>query len=191
MMVPGAATPSSGGLRAPFTPRAPRLPGAPAANVAPRPRVARTHRPSGRPHRHPRRPGGGPWWQPWAPSWGYWPDWAPGYWSDWGVWVTDLVPVDDVDTVVLWIDRCSPEYEAALAAGMLSLPSYWEGYPVVVRYTCGTEVDGLSGMDLPSGPKVIAAGAAVGGVIGYVVGRKLGALIGAGLGAGAGWYLGS
>lgn len=195
----GAPMPGAGG-RAPFTPHGPaRLPGGrvpppagarPAGARAPRPNVGRGHRPLGRPHRHPTRPWNRPWWQPWAPVWGYWPDWAPGWWADWGVWITDVVPVDDVPYVVLWVDRCSPEYAAAVAAGTLQLPDYWEGYPVLVRYTCGTEVDGesLAGIVLPVSSAKIAVGAAAGGLVGYIIGRAKGGLLGAALGGAAGWW---
>lgn len=140
--------------------------------------------PHGHPHGHHGRPHGWGWNRPWLPFWGFWPGWAPYWWADWGVWATDLVD----GCVVVWIDRCDPEYEVAVANGTFAIPEEWDGYPVCPVWTCGETIEdeALAGFgDLGStsfGLKTaigVGLSAALGGALGFVLGGKRGALIGA------------
>lgn len=88
------------------------------------------------------KPGKWPWWKPWGGGGaGFWPGWAPWWWGNWGGWATDVVYVYDAPYVLIWIDYCSDEYARAYADGTLEIPEYWEGYPVLVQWTCGEVVD--------------------------------------------------
>jgi hypothetical protein len=93
----------------------------------------------GKPFHHHKRPGFFNWWQPWFPWAGWWPDWGPWWWPTWGIWLTDLIEVGGSPYVIVWVDRCSPEYAQAIADGTLDIPEYYEGYRVLVQYTCGQE----------------------------------------------------
>ena len=150
LVAPGTRTPASvhPGMRAPAHPgargpaRAPggvRAPRHRPAGVRPSPRHHPHHKHPGRPFRS-GRPFGFGWWQPWFPFWGWWADWAPWWWADWGIWLTDLVDVEGTPYVVIWVDECSDEYAQAVADGTFEIPDTYEGYPVLVRYTCGTEL---------------------------------------------------
>jgi len=140
------------------------------------------HAPHGHAHGHHGRPRGWRWNRPWLPFWGFWPGWAPWWWADWGIWYTDVVD----GCVILWIDRCSEEYAAALANGSFVIPEEWDGYPVCPVWTCGEVVEGEAfagefGQPAVSAKMIIGAGAAAafGGILGFVLGGKRGALIGA------------
>lgn len=50
--------------------------------------------------------------------------------------------------MVVWIDRCSPDWAAVLEAGEFDLPPEYAGYPIVIRYTCGELVEPPEGEDL-------------------------------------------
>jgi hypothetical protein len=126
-----------------------------------------------------KKPGNWPWWKPWYPHAGYWSDWAPAWWTGWGVVNADMTYVDALPYVVVWIDRCSPEWAQAFAAGTAQLPTEYDGLPVIVRYTCGN----LAEMeDVPGTPaygavetqlnwKRVAVWAAVGGAFGLAFGE--------------------
>lgn len=43
--------------------------------------------------------------------------------------------------VVIWVDRCSEEYIRAFSSGTVQLPETWDGYPVMIQWTCGEELD--------------------------------------------------
>lgn len=123
------------------------------------------------------KPSNWPWWKPWFPYASFWPDWAPGWWTGWGVVNADLVDVGLEPHVVLWIDRCSPEWAEAFRSGTAAIPTDYDGWPVIVRYTCGnlSEMESVPGTpaygatDAPSvAPAVLlVAGLAVG--VGIVV----------------------
>lgn len=133
---PGKFGPGGGGFK---TPKMPKGPGH-GFKPAPKPHPKHGH-PKGKPHPHFHKPGNWPWWQPFFPNFGFWPDWAPGWWPNWGVWATDVVFIERDPYVVIWIDRCSDEYALALANGTFSVPEFYDGYPVIVRWTCGDVVE--------------------------------------------------
>jgi len=128
----------------------------------------------GKPKPGPKKPGGWPWWKPWYPHAGYWPDWAPTWWIGWGVVNADMLYVDDLPYVVVWIDRCSPEWAQAFAAGTAQLPTEYDGLPVIVRYTCGNLAEMES---VPGTPAYGAAEEESSGVGSFLFGLGLGALI--------------
>jgi hypothetical protein len=85
------------------------------------------------------------------------------------VWLVDLV--DDV--VVWWVDTCSPDYELAVQQGVFAVPEVWEGYPVRVVYTCGTEIVqavGIGAFEILKVPKEAWPWTIGGGVAGSLLG---------------------
>jgi hypothetical protein len=121
---------------------------------------------------------------------------VPGYWSDWGVVNWSWVPVAELPTLIVYVDECSDAYIQAQQRGEVHIPGTYEGYPVIVRYTChgqvvreqhlyglGEDVDGLSF-------KTWAAVAGVGAVAGAVIsGGARGAFAGAVAGGAAVYML--
>jgi len=171
---PGGGASHPAGLLSPGTALSPAaLP--PGAKPVAKPKPLFGGKP-GKPKPGPKKPGGWPWWKPWYPHAGYWPDWAPAWWVGWGVVSADMLYVDDLPYVVVWVDRCSPEWAQAFAAGTAELPTEYDGLPVIVRYTCG-DLD-----EMESSPAAPAAyGAADGGSMGetaltFAVGAFFGGL---------------
>ena len=84
-----------------------------------------------------KKPGNWPWWKPWYPHAGYWSDWAPAWWIGWGVVNADMTYVDALPYVVVWIDRCSPEWRRRLPLGPRSCRPSTTARPSSCGYTCG------------------------------------------------------
>lgn len=102
-----------------------------------------------------------------------------GWWGGYAPWYGE--------PVYLSVDKCAPGFRPE------ETPSFINGRPVIVQWTCGNRVlngtDGLGAFDYKQLAKPMVIGGALGGAAaGYVVGGGIGsAILGALLGGGGGF----